>query len=212
MKRLGTPHTFKTILEDIFGGCELQEAGIDYDGEPHHIQIMVANGENLDKVSYDRLNYIISKVKRASTWLDRVASTYQADMFETMLLRHNEERHDNISMDINGFVDYVLDYTHITKFKIYVGEAYYQSHLYFDDDYRDLPYDLYGDWKIIEMTGSNFRTFNKGDCEVICNNPIIEIDVGLNGGDLITMTDRTFSSGYEFELIVKWNIAYDAEE
>ena len=106
MKRLGTPYTFKQIIEDIFGGCELKEAVIDYDGEPHHFQIMVANGESLDEVSYGRLNYLINKVKRASSWLDKVSSVYNADMFEQHAMSIQDIVIDSVPMSTNGLITY----------------------------------------------------------------------------------------------------------
>lgn len=106
MKRLGTPYTFKQILQDIFGGCELQEAGIHYDGLPHHFQIQVSNGENLDEVSYGRLQYLIGKCKRASSWLDAVTSIYASDMIEQHAMRIQDIAIDSITMDTNGLVTF----------------------------------------------------------------------------------------------------------
>lgn len=106
MKRLGTPYTFKQIIQDIFGGCELKEAGIDYDGLPHHFQIFVASGEALDEVSYARLNYLVGRVKRASSWLDKVSSIYNSDMIEQHAMRIQDIAVDSVTMDINGLVTY----------------------------------------------------------------------------------------------------------
>jgi hypothetical protein len=110
MKRLGTPDTFLTILEDIFGPCELEEAGIDegYEGEPHHVQIMVANGDRLDKEAFDRLEYICRRVKRASTWIDRVSSTFASDMDNGIVFRMQDTIHEAIGMNVNGYLDYEI--------------------------------------------------------------------------------------------------------
>lgn len=102
--RLGTPYTFVQVLQDIFGGCELQEAGIHYDGLPHHFQIQVSNGENLDEVSYGRLQYLIDKIKRKSSWLDKVLSIYNSDMIEQHAMRIQDIAIDSISFDTNGLV------------------------------------------------------------------------------------------------------------
>ncbi len=104
MKRLGTPYTFKQILQDIFGGCELKEAGIDYDGLPHHFMIEVTNAESLDKVSYDRLGFLIGKVKRASSWLDKVTSIHSSDMIQQVAMSTQNVAIESIKMDLNGLV------------------------------------------------------------------------------------------------------------
>lgn len=106
MKKLGTPYTFKQIIQDIFGSCELQEAGIHYEGEPHYFQIQVANGENLDEVSYGRLQYLIGKCKRASSWLEGVISMYNSDMIEQHAMRIQDIAIDSIAMDTNGLVKF----------------------------------------------------------------------------------------------------------
>ena len=106
MKRLGTPFTFKQIIQDIFGGCEFKEAGINYEGEPHHFQIIVANGDALDEVSYARLEHIIKKTKRASSWLDSVSSMYNSDMIEYHAMAIQDIAIERITMDTNGLVNF----------------------------------------------------------------------------------------------------------
>ncbi len=104
MKRLGTPYTFKQILQDIFGGCELREAGIDYEGIPHHFQIEVANIESLDEVSYNRLGYLVGKVKRASSWLDKITTIHTSDMIEQVAMSTQDVAIESIKMELNGLV------------------------------------------------------------------------------------------------------------
>lgn len=98
MASLGTPYTFMKVIQDIFGSCTLEEAGINYDGEPHHFRIMVGDGENLDKETYGRLNYIIEKVKRKSSWLDSISSIYNANMQELHVMRVQDISIDSLPM------------------------------------------------------------------------------------------------------------------
>ena len=102
IKKLGTPATMQTIIEDIFGACELEEAGIDYDGNPHHIRIMVNQGESLSGVNYDRFMYMIGKVKRASTWIDDVYNIYLAEGSTGIVMNVQDRVQEEITFDING--------------------------------------------------------------------------------------------------------------
>lgn len=104
IKKLGTPATFQTIIEDIFGGCVLQEAGIDYDGEPHHIKILINKGESLTGVNYDRFMYMVGKVKRASTWVDDVYNIYLAEGETKIAMNVQDRVQEQILFDINGYL------------------------------------------------------------------------------------------------------------
>ena len=106
MRKLGTPYTLKQVLVDIFGGCELKESVIDYEGEPYHFIVMVANGENLDEVSYARLNFLLKKVKRSSSKLDTVASIYNAILTEQHAMRMQDIAIDSVKMDINNKITF----------------------------------------------------------------------------------------------------------
>jgi P2-related tail formation protein len=101
-RKLGTPQTFSEILELIFGGCVLREAGIDYEGLPHHFEVAVADGENLTGLAFERLLAILKKVKRASSWLDNTYSIYNAEGNARHDFVAQQISHDNIKFDLNG--------------------------------------------------------------------------------------------------------------
>ena len=67
---------------------------------------MVASGESLDEVSYARLNYLIKRVKRASSWLDKVASIYNSDMIEQHAIVMQDIVIDSVTMDTNRLVNF----------------------------------------------------------------------------------------------------------
>jgi P2-related tail formation protein len=102
LRKLGTPAVFSEILELIFGGCQLYEAGIDYDGLPYHFRVAVNNGENLTGVNFDRLMYILKKIKRASCWLDETYAIYNADGVVYQDIVAQQLHHDTILFDKNG--------------------------------------------------------------------------------------------------------------
>lgn len=104
VKKLGTPATMQTIIEDIFGACVLQEAGIDYEGEPHHIKVLINQGESLTGVNYDRFMYMIGKVKRASSWIDDVYNVYLAEGNINNAMSVQDRTHEEILFDTNGYL------------------------------------------------------------------------------------------------------------
>jgi hypothetical protein len=103
LRKLGTPQVFGEILESIFGGCNLQEAGIDYDGEPYHFTVGISDGENLTGVNFDRFMYILKKIKRASSWLDETYAIYNAESKLKKDIVVQQVNCDTIKFNTNGF-------------------------------------------------------------------------------------------------------------
>ena len=63
-------------------------------------------GENLDEVSYARLNFLLKKVKRSSSKLDTVASIYNAILTEQHAMRMQDIAIDSVKMDINNKITF----------------------------------------------------------------------------------------------------------
>ena len=80
VRKMGTPHVLEYVIQEIFGYCTLKESGIDYQGDPHKFTIIVDNGANLNRETYGRFVYILGKVKRASSWVDSVGSSYNSEL------------------------------------------------------------------------------------------------------------------------------------
>lgn len=102
VRKLGTPATMQAIIEDIFGACVLQEAGIDYEGEPHRIKLLINQGESLSGVNYDRFIYMMNKVKRASTWIDDIYNVYLAEGDTGIVMNVQDRMQEQILFNING--------------------------------------------------------------------------------------------------------------
>jgi hypothetical protein len=103
LRKLGTPQVFSEILESIFGGCDLSEAGIDYDGLPFHFRVGISDGENLTGVNFDRFMYILKRIKRASSWLDETYAIYNAESKIKKDIVVQQVNCDTIKFNTNGF-------------------------------------------------------------------------------------------------------------
>lgn len=102
LRKLGTPAVFSEILELIFGGCKLYEAGIDYEGEPYHFRVAINNGENLSGINYERFITLLKKVKRASCWLDDTYAIYNAESAINNDIVAQQLHRESIIFDRNG--------------------------------------------------------------------------------------------------------------
>ena len=101
IKKLGTPAVFSEVLEMIFGGVQLEEAGIDYDGAPFHFRVAIKNGESLSGVNFERFMYLLKKIKRASCWLDDTYAIYNADGNVYHDIICEQLTHETIKFDSN---------------------------------------------------------------------------------------------------------------
>ncbi len=103
LRRLGTPYMCRQTIQSIFGDCKLEESVIDYEGKPHYFRITVANGEELTETNYKRLLYLINKVKRASSRLEKLMSVYTSRMDEAVCMSACDVSIDKVQFDLNGY-------------------------------------------------------------------------------------------------------------
>lgn len=106
VQKLGTPYALQYVLDDIFGNCTIKESGIDYEGDPHKFFISVDNGVNLNAVTYGRFVYILGKIKRASSWVDGVSSTYVSELVGVQAAAPSDIITTVAELDRTGHVGY----------------------------------------------------------------------------------------------------------